>query len=335
MLMVFGCKDDDSFLWEDLGIKWVTNFKLLGIHFDQTLENMNINYEKAITKVKMVANNWKNRYVSIYGKVCVVKTLMLPKLTHIATVLPTLTAKQIKEVEKIWHNYISPKKASARADIKTIHAPTAEGGLGLHHLKEFWQALKVSWIKRLATSQSFWVQILALRSNLSTCTLQNIKFLKLEDINKCKNSGNTFWFETFKTFNTVTDNFLTEYPEYRLFQIINGNNLITTDGQPKQWKSLEGKTLAYTINYDYSLLSTNQYMLKHREAMWIKKPKLRIQYKDYVQHTSKYIERSALFNPIIDIERTLNQIILNKVKKRLQLLLQMLDLSEKVTIQLG
>ena len=110
MLTVFGCKDDDSFLCEDLEIKWVTNFKLLGIHFDQTLENMNITYEKAITPVKIVANSWRNRYVSIYGKVCVVKTLMLPKLMHIATVLPTLTARQIKEVEKIWHNYITPNK---------------------------------------------------------------------------------------------------------------------------------------------------------------------------------------------------------------------------------
>ena len=97
-----------------------------------------MNYEKAINKVKAVANSWRNRYVSIYGKVCVVKTLMLPKLTHIATVLPTISSKQIKEVEKIWHDYISPKKSSARADIKTIHAPTAEGGLSLHHLEEFW-----------------------------------------------------------------------------------------------------------------------------------------------------------------------------------------------------
>ena len=48
MLTVFGCKDDDSLLCKDLGIKWVTNFKLLGIHFDQTLENISINYEKAI-----------------------------------------------------------------------------------------------------------------------------------------------------------------------------------------------------------------------------------------------------------------------------------------------
>ena len=89
---------------KQLGIKWCTNCKLLRLYFDQTLEDMNINYDLAKKKVLAVANSWRNRYVSVYGEVCVVKTLMLPKLTHIATVLPTLKKKQIDEIEKIWYN---------------------------------------------------------------------------------------------------------------------------------------------------------------------------------------------------------------------------------------
>ena len=93
MLSIFGCKDSDPQMCEQLGIKWCTNFKLLGLWFDQTLEDMNTNYDLAKKKVLAVANSWRNRYVSVYGKVCVVKTLMLPKLTHIATVLLTLKKK--------------------------------------------------------------------------------------------------------------------------------------------------------------------------------------------------------------------------------------------------
>ena len=85
MLTIFGCKDTDPLLCEELGIKWCTNFKLLGLWFDQTLKDMNTNYD--------LTNSCRNRYVSVYGKVCVVKTIMLPKLTHIATVLPTLEKK--------------------------------------------------------------------------------------------------------------------------------------------------------------------------------------------------------------------------------------------------
>ena len=166
---------------------------------------------------------------------------MLPKLTHIAAVLPTLETKQIKEIEKIWHDYITPKKGAARADIKTIHAPTADGGLGLHHLKEFWQALKVSWIKRLATSKSFWVEILASRTGININTLRVTKTLTLDNINKCKNSGNPFWCETFKTLKIVRENFLAENPDHRLLQLINGNNQLTLDGRSKNFASLDKK----------------------------------------------------------------------------------------------
>ena len=115
---------------------------------------------------------------------------MLPKLTHIATVLPTLKTKQIKEIEQIWYDYISPKKGAARADRKTIHAPTAAGGLGLHHLKEFWQALKVSWIRKLNTSRSFWMQILATQTAMSTTTLSEIVYLTVDVLKKCKGTKN-------------------------------------------------------------------------------------------------------------------------------------------------
>ena len=47
MLTIFGCKENDPQLCEQLGIKWCTNFKLLGLWFDQTLEDMNTNYDLA------------------------------------------------------------------------------------------------------------------------------------------------------------------------------------------------------------------------------------------------------------------------------------------------
>ena len=202
--------------------------------------------------------------MSVYGKVCVVKTLMLPKLTHIATVLPTLKNKQIKEIEQIWYNYISPKKGAARADKKTIHAPTAVGGLGLHHLKEFWQALKVSWIKRLTSTKSFWMQILASQTNVSIKTLRETDYLTVEILNRCRSSKNSFWQETFKSYIKIRENFLAEYPNHRLLQLINGNNQLSLDGRPANIPSMHRKTLATTVNPEFSLLSPTQYLKVHK-----------------------------------------------------------------------
>ena len=92
----------------------------------------------------------------------------------------------------------------------------------------------------------------------------------MDNINKCKNSGNPFWCETFKTFKIVTENFLAENPDHMLLQLINGNSEITLDGRSKYWQSLENKTLAYTV----TLSQHSQYMLAHSEQMWIKKPKI-------------------------------------------------------------
>ena len=105
LITIFRCKETDTQLCEELRIQWCTRFKLLGLCFDQTVEDMKVNYEAAKSKVKAMANRWKNRYVSVYGKLCIVKTL--PKLIHILTVLTNLGAKQIK--------------GAARADLKTIH----------------------------------------------------------------------------------------------------------------------------------------------------------------------------------------------------------------------
>ena len=51
-------------------------------------------------KVLAIPDSWRNRYVSVYGKVCVVKALMLPKLTHIATVLPTMKKNKLNKLNK-------------------------------------------------------------------------------------------------------------------------------------------------------------------------------------------------------------------------------------------
>ena len=75
-------------------------FKLLGFQFCNILTDMQTqcNYQKWIQNMRNVANNWKVRYLTIFGKITVTKTFMLPQLTHVATVIPSLTAKQVEEI---------------------------------------------------------------------------------------------------------------------------------------------------------------------------------------------------------------------------------------------
>ena len=83
---------------EELGIKWCNEVKLLGIQFDVTLTNIQRNFEIGVEKVKRELHSWKYRFLTIFGKLTVIKTLCLPKLNHIVTVVPILTY----HMEKSW-----------------------------------------------------------------------------------------------------------------------------------------------------------------------------------------------------------------------------------------
>ena len=73
--------------------------------------------------------------------------------------------------------------------------------------------------------------------------------------------------------------------------------------------------MVMTVNSDFTLLNPTQFMRLHENTMWLKKPKIRADYIGYKNNFKNYIERTAQFNPIIDIDTTLNRVILNKVKK--------------------
>ena len=91
-----GEKNSKSRFVETLNIKWCTGFRLLVIQFSNTLSEMENNYVKGIKEMRDVSNNWKYRYLTIFAKITVIKTYMLPKLTHIASVILNLTPQKIE-----------------------------------------------------------------------------------------------------------------------------------------------------------------------------------------------------------------------------------------------
>ena len=63
---------------EELKNEWCNEFKLLGIHFDVMLINMQKNFEISVDKVKKKLHSWKFRFLTVFGKLTVIKTLCLP-----------------------------------------------------------------------------------------------------------------------------------------------------------------------------------------------------------------------------------------------------------------
>ncbi len=98
--VVFGkIPPTDYVLCRELGLKWDQNFKLLGIKFDGTLSNIESNYDEKIDDIRTVMKKWQYRFISPLGRACIVKTLVLSKLAHLAFVLPSLNKQKLKLIE--------------------------------------------------------------------------------------------------------------------------------------------------------------------------------------------------------------------------------------------
>ena len=61
---------------------------------------MDRNYHDCFEKVKKELNSWCHRFLTVFVKITVIKTMCIPKFTHIATVIPNLSIGQIKDNER-------------------------------------------------------------------------------------------------------------------------------------------------------------------------------------------------------------------------------------------
>ena len=67
---------------------------------------MQINFDKKLEIIKKILNCWINRTLTVYGKLTVIKTMALSKLSHLALVLPELDKNKLKVIENIFFKFI-------------------------------------------------------------------------------------------------------------------------------------------------------------------------------------------------------------------------------------
>ena len=73
-----------------LGVKCKTCVKFLGIYITYDVQLLvEINFKQRLKNIKNTINLWKSRGLSIYGKVNIMKTLLLPKMIYPSSVICT------------------------------------------------------------------------------------------------------------------------------------------------------------------------------------------------------------------------------------------------------
>ena len=119
-----------------------------GIHFnlykeDKTFEN----YGEQIKKVNNILSSWAYRDLTYFGRITVIKTLALPLLVQILTVLPSPPAQVMKEIQDIFYRFLwDGKPDNIKRNVIFNYEEGGGGVLKLPHIKSFCKALKMYWL---------------------------------------------------------------------------------------------------------------------------------------------------------------------------------------------
>ena len=71
-----------------LSLKWCKSVKALGVHFSYDRKvSFEKNFYDRITEIKKQIHQWSWSGLSLFGKVSIIKSLLLPKLVYISSIL--------------------------------------------------------------------------------------------------------------------------------------------------------------------------------------------------------------------------------------------------------
>ena len=95
----------DPPLCPDLKLTYVDRLKVLGVTFAHEPKLMEENFDKKILEIKKLLNRWSFRNLTVYGRVELVKSLALSKLTHIVQVIPNPNKDKLLNLQRLLSNF--------------------------------------------------------------------------------------------------------------------------------------------------------------------------------------------------------------------------------------
>ena len=149
-----GCKE------KPLDVVWTDKVKVLGIVFsyDEKLAQ-DKNFEDNITSLKQTLSLWKNRDLTVIGKILIVKVFGLSKFNYVSSMISTPVAIQ-KRVNTLIHQFIW--NGPDRVKRSEMSANYDEGGLKMIDIFTKIKAQQLMWLKRFFSgNQVGWKLILS------------------------------------------------------------------------------------------------------------------------------------------------------------------------------
>ena len=201
-------------LCEEFGLIWTNQFRLLGIDFDSDLANMDRNFHSKIDDIKKLYNNWLYRQLTPIGRITIIKSLALSKLSHVILACPQVSPQSLAELEKLSFQFLWKNKPD-RIKRCYITLPYEKGGLKMQDIQCFWNSLKVSWARRLLEEDCAWQKILQLNLLYENYDMNDVWYGGPTWLRKIASKlTNLFWKETLLAFALVIEEIPFAHPHF-------------------------------------------------------------------------------------------------------------------------
>ena len=217
-------------LCSNLKLIWTNKFKLLGVDFDSDLAEMDNNFKCKFNKIDKLFKSWLYRDLTPIGKVTVIKSLALSKLSSIAMVCPLTDLNNLKELKNMTFRFLWKGKPD-RIKREDSYLPVSMGGLNMPDIECFWSSLKMSWARRLMSPSCLWQKILQLNLLHINYDMGDIWYGGPTLLNIiAEKLTNLFWKEILQTFSLITRDLHFSHPYFFYNLNIFDNQLFSVNG---------------------------------------------------------------------------------------------------------
>ena len=273
---------DRNFIW-DPG----TSFKIIGILFSTDIKTIpHLNYKDKLDEMKRILQKWKKRQISPLGKITIIKSLVISKITHLLLNLPDPDEIFLKKLEKELFGFLWDDKPS-KIKKTTICKEYSDGGIKMINIRDFLATLKISWLRKLG-------QDINLKENAENCIKGISRVLDFGVLysKHLKNTiKNQFWKDVLTHYVNLANRFITETVIDFMYDHIFYNPQIQRDNRyifVKEWAD-------NNIIYIHQLCKDNQTFYSYAEFR-----------NKYIWSTIDFLTYQGIINSINEYKRSIN-----------------------------
>ena len=140
---------------ETYNIKTTNKFRLLGIIIDNNLESLDENYNKLLTRLRLLILNWNRYNFKLMTRINIAKMFLLSQITYVATVVE-YKKSSILDIEKLIINYIKGKDTVSKAK---LNKNFKLGGLGFPDIFNFIHSIRCRYFIKHCNKDENWAVI--------------------------------------------------------------------------------------------------------------------------------------------------------------------------------